>query len=73
MGLATAVVCGYLHIWQLSLQCWLTAHAGVADAACISLVPLISTESNIIIRDVPGYNNNNNNDRLTAFDPGQPG
>jgi len=21
----------------------------------------------------PGYNNNNNNDRLTAFDPGQPG
>jgi len=20
-----------------------------------------------------GYNNNNNNDRLTAFDPGQPG
>jgi len=25
------------------------------------------------IYSVNGFNNNNNNDRLTAFDPGQPG
>jgi len=29
---------------------------------------------NMFVKDVMnGINNNNNNDRLTAFDPGQPG
>ena len=38
------------------------------DILCLKSVEAITSYT-----DQQGYNNNNNNDRLTAFDPGQPG
>ena len=46
------------YTWQLSSTLWMCVYITV-----VGIVPLTKQHSN----------NNNNNDRLTAFDPGQPG
>ena len=48
-------------------DCWL------ANKANISAVTVIDNSEIFLYKVVAKINNNNNNDRLTAFDPGQPG
>jgi len=40
---------------------------------CGVFAPIEITMVNLLTCYFHDYNNNNNNDRLTAFDPGQPG
>jgi len=49
----------------------MAATTEVCSACAISLLASCEPDLQNILRSI--YHNNNNNDRLTAFDPGQPG